>query len=270
MLSGLLGSPYMMVGVVFQIMCAVHCIKTGRPWYWFWIIVIFSVLGALAYFLVEIVPHMGGSRAVRQTNRAITNIVDPDRDLRQKGANFAISNNVETTCHYAAQLVQKGKFAEAIGIYQNARKGMFMHDPLLLRGLAEAYRAMGRHAEASTVLKELLEHHPDHKAGDMHLLYAIVLEADNRTQEAEAEYKKLIVSYAGPEPKCRYARLLQSLGAQSEALELYREVELVATNAPRHYQRLHKEWINMARNELKLAEQRSKTAAASAPGTSTN
>ena len=36
----------------------VHAIKTGRPYYWIWIIFVMPVLGAAAYFLVEMRPNI--------------------------------------------------------------------------------------------------------------------------------------------------------------------------------------------------------------------
>jgi hypothetical protein len=241
-------------------MCAVHCVKTGRQWYWVWIIVLFSVIGALAYFLVEIAPSLGGSSAVRSANRAVTNIIDPDRELRARGANFAISNNVDSTCKYADQLIQKGKYEEAINIYKDARKGLFQYDPLLLKGLARVYFTTRQFGECSAVLVELMQHNPDHRNGDNRLLYAMALEEDGRLAEAQREYEAIIDSYPGPEAKCRYAQLLQKQGANEQALALFRDINLVATNAPKHYQRLHKEWIVVAQNAIKASEQRGKAA----------
>jgi hypothetical protein len=260
MLQSLLGSPLFLMQITFSLCCAVHCIKTGRTFLWVWIIVLFQALGAIAYFVVEILPHLGNSPAVRQTRKGISNIIDPDRDLRAHGANFAISNNVETTHQYAQQLVRKGKNEDAITIYKEARKGLFQYDPLLLIGLARIYYSTGQFGDCASVLRELMEHHPDQRRGDTRLLYAMALEENQQSAEAEREYQALADSYPGPEAKCRYAALLQKLGREAEAQALYGDIELVSTNAPKHYQRLHKEWITAARAAVKAAEQRNKAA----------
>ena len=36
----------------------VHAIKTGRPYYWVWIIFVMPVVGALAYFIIEMRPNL--------------------------------------------------------------------------------------------------------------------------------------------------------------------------------------------------------------------
>jgi len=245
------GPGFLVVGVIFQIICAVHCVRNGRQQQWLWIILVFSVMGCLVYFFVEILPTLGRSSALRRTNQALTDILDPDRGLRTGSARLAISNNVQNTCQYAEQLARKGKYTEAINIYTEARKGMFQYDPLLLTGLARVYFSTRHFGECVTALRELLEHWPDQRRGDAHLLYAMALEEDGRHTEAEREYKLLADSYPGPEAKYRYARFLQKQGAATQARELYRDIVLVAQSAPKHYQRMHREWISAAQDALK-------------------
>lgn len=254
--SAFLGSGFFLYFIVFQVICALHCVKTGRNMTWLWIILMFSGVGCLVYFLAEILPEIRHSRSLKKTNRAITGLFDPDRGLRQESANFAISGNVENTCNYAEQLMHKGKHADAIGIYQGARKGMFQYDPVLLVGLAKAYHAAGRFAECAATLEELAQHNPNYKSSDTRLLYAMALEADGRPEQALREYKAWGEAYPGPEAKCRYAMLLKKQGEPEQALSLFQDIKLYAVNAPKHYLRQHKEWIDMALRECKAAEQK--------------
>lgn len=255
-LYGLFGTQVLLYGIVVQVLCAVHCVKTGRPYYWLWIILAFSLVGCLVYFIVEMLPGLRHSHALRQTSRAITGVLDPNRDLREKGASFAISNNVETTCAYAEQLIRKGQFNEAIDLYVNARKGLFQNDPTLLVGLARAYFGTHRHADCVTTVDELVRHNPEYRDSDMRLLKAMALEAAGRDEEALQEYEAWGEAHPGPEARCRYAQLLKKMGQGERALALFNEVRLHAVNAPRHYKRQHKEWIDMALRECKAAEQR--------------
>lgn len=254
--SALLGSGFFLYFIVLQVICAVHCVRTGRNMSWLFIILMFSGIGCLLYFFVEMLPDLRQSRRLKKANSAISGLLDPDRGLRQEGANLAFSGNVENTCNYAEQLMHKGKYADAIGIYQGARKGMFLYDPVLLIGLARACHAGGRHAEAVTALEELAEHNPNYMSSDTRLLYAMALEADGRPEQALREYASWAEAYPGPEAKCRYAQLLKKQGEQEKALSLFRDIKLYAVNAPKHYLRQHKEWIDMALRECKAAEQK--------------
>lgn len=255
-LYGIFGREVLLYGIVFQVLCAVHCVKTGRPYYWLWIILAFSVVGCLVYFIVEMLPGLRHSHTLRQASRKLNSVLDPDRDLREKGVHFAISNNVDTTCAYAEQLMKKGQHNEAIALLTGARKGLFRHDSTLLVGLARAYFGSGRHGDCIAVLDELMQHNPEYKSSDMRLLKAMALEAAGRDADALTEYEAWGEAHPGPEARCRYARLLQKMGQHERAQALFNEVRLHAVHAPGHYKRQHKEWIDLALRECKAAEQR--------------
>ncbi|HET8731383.1 MAG TPA: hypothetical protein VFM34_09780 [Moraxellaceae bacterium] len=255
-LYGLFGSSFFLYGIVFQVACAVHCVKTGRQNYWLWVILMFSIVGCLVYFFVEMLPSLRYSRTMRRTRRTVTALFDPDRDLRESSASYAISNSVETTCAYAEQLINKGQMEDAIAIYGNARKGLFRFDPTLLVGLSHAYFATGRNDLCIETLDELMRHNPEYRDSDMRLLRAMALEAAGRDEEALREYESWGEHHPGPEARCRYALLLKKMGKEERAHALFNEVRLQAVNAPRHYLRQHKDWIDMALRECKAAEQR--------------
>lgn len=57
------------LGVLFlvvQIACAVHAGRTGRPFFWIYLIVFLPMVGMLAYVFVELVPEMANSRTGRR------------------------------------------------------------------------------------------------------------------------------------------------------------------------------------------------------------
>src|SRR4051812_9140372 len=46
---------------VIQLAMIVHVLKTGRPYWWFWILISAPVIGGIAYALIEVAPDLGGS-----------------------------------------------------------------------------------------------------------------------------------------------------------------------------------------------------------------
>lgn len=254
--SALMGSAYFQLFVVFQIICAIHCVKTGRNMAWLWIILMFSGVGCLVYFFAELLPYLRHSNDAHRTLRKVSGVFYNDRDLHEKSASFALSNNIETTCRYAEQLVIKGKYADAIDLYHAARKGIFNYDPVLLIGLAKVCFIDKRPAECIAALEDLQKHNSSYVTSDTQLLYAMALEQDEQLDAALQQYQKLGSSYPGPEAKCRYALLLRKYGEHDKAYSLFNEIRLYAMNAPRYYLQQHKEWVTMAQRECKAASQR--------------
>lgn len=60
---GWIGHFYYPWGIVLQVLALVHLIKRRGNFYWYYIILIGGAIGAIAYFLVEIVPELGPLRA---------------------------------------------------------------------------------------------------------------------------------------------------------------------------------------------------------------
>ena len=57
--------------VLIQFCFAFHVLKTGRPYWWIFIIMGFPVMGCIIYYFIEVFP---GSREHRQANKAVRNI----------------------------------------------------------------------------------------------------------------------------------------------------------------------------------------------------
>ena len=52
------------LSIAVQVASAVHVVKTGRPYWWLWIIIIAPGIGAAVYFLAEVVPDLHRDPAV--------------------------------------------------------------------------------------------------------------------------------------------------------------------------------------------------------------
>lgn len=52
--------------VVLQIVLAVHAVRTGRPFIWVFLILLFPLLGSLIYIIAELVPEWERSNALQK------------------------------------------------------------------------------------------------------------------------------------------------------------------------------------------------------------
>ena len=53
-----------------QVLCAIHVVRTGRPYWWLFLIVMVPAVGVIVYFLAELLPGLLGSRGARQAVQA--------------------------------------------------------------------------------------------------------------------------------------------------------------------------------------------------------
>lgn len=243
--------PYLLtiLSLALTVGMIVHIVKTGRSFLWIYVIVFLPMAGAIAYFLVEVLPSLRNSRTARSAARAVRNTLDPHKDLRQYEQQVRISGNVDSRRRLAEELASKGQFAEAIAAYRAAMTGLYEHDPVLMLGLARAQFDSDDFTASRTTLDELIKNNPDFRSADGHLLYARALEGEGNLDKALSEYAALAKYYPGAEAKVRYAQLLKRRGETEKARTVLREVLDTADLAPAHYRKAQKPWLDMARRE---------------------
>lgn len=242
-----------LAGLVYLIQLAliVHVLRTGRNMYWVFILIIAPGIGGLAYVIVELLPDLMHDYRARRALRSIRKTLSPGADLQHRHRELKLSGSVDAARRLAGELVESGRYAEAIQHYENALTGLYEHDPDLMLGLATAQFGNEQYEDARKTLELLTEKNPDYKSPEGHLLYARAIEACGDDEKALEEYKAVSAYYAGAEARLRYGRILERLGDAEAARAEYEEILTNAELAPRHYRKAQREWINEARNGIK-------------------
>jgi hypothetical protein len=239
------------VTIIIQIALVVHVLRTGRAIWWIFIIFFLPAIGSIAYVVVELLPEWSNSFHGRKAMKGVRKTLSPGAELRQRERLHSMSGSVDAARHLARELIESGRFAEAVELYENALTGLYEHDPDLLLGLAEAQFGKGEFEQARHTLERLTEHNPDYRSPTGHLLYARTLQEVGELDPAEKEYEAVSAYFPGAEAKVRYATLLEQLGKGKEAKTVYEDVVASAEIGPRHYRKVQKRWIREAKEALK-------------------
>ena len=196
--------PLFILSVIVQIGLILHVVRTGRPMYWIFIILMAPGIGSLAYAIVELLPELSSSGKGRRAMRGIRKTLDPGGDLRQRQLEHKLSGSVDAARHLAAELLENGQFDEAIEHYEKSLSGLYEYDPDLLLGLATARFQNEEFDKARETLDLLIERNPDFKSQDGHLLYARSVAECGDEEKALDEYKAVTAYYAGAEARLQY------------------------------------------------------------------
>jgi hypothetical protein len=244
-----IGLIHLLIGFIF----AWHVLKSGRPYWWLFIIFGFPVAGPVLYFFVELWPELGMDRGVRAASQRLTRIVDPGREMRERIDDVATCGSVDNKIALAQECINSGFYDDAIKLYQGCMTSIYKDEPLLQYGLAVSYFQKQSYAEARLWFEKLLAKQPGFRSGDARLLYARTLEALGAIDAALQQYETLSREYAGEEARYRYGALLKRQGRTLEAGQLFEEIERNARRSPRYYKRAQSEWIELARQEREAA-----------------
>ncbi|SDJ26635.1 hypothetical protein [Pseudomonas indica] len=237
-----------------QVACGLHVVRTGQERYWLFLIISLPGLGCLIYFLGIMLPDILGSRTGRRAVNRLHDHIDPERHLRALRDELSLRDTHESRVQLADELARLERFAEAGEHYQAALRGMHEQDPSILLGLARAQFGQGDALGCRLSLERLIQHNPQYRSADGHLLYARALDQLGETAKAEEEYGALASYYAGPEARYHYAQMLIRLDRTGEARTLLEQIEAYARRAPRHYRNLHQHWLNLTRQTLKALD----------------
>ena len=231
--------------------CLIHAVVTQRYYPWIFIIAFLPGIGALVYLAVEVVPSMVGARSSAKLASGLRNAADPNRGYRQARRAVEMTGSVDAKRALADEHMSRGRYQDAIALYEGALVGQFSEDPALLAGLARARFMAGDGAGAQAALDVIKRTDPNFMTADENLLYARALELQGKDQDAVAAYRKVVPVFPGQEARARYGLLLQKLGRNDEAREHFRDIVKSLDGAPGHYRRAQREWGNIARSALR-------------------
>ena len=242
--------PYYGLTIAMEVLLVVHVIKTGRPYYWIYIVLLIPIAGAVAYILVEALPDLAQSRTGRRFAKDLGSAVNPHGQLQQLTKEAARADTVENRFRLAKECLELNRLEEARELLEGCLTGIHAEDPAILLALARTRFGLGDFAGTVQALDQLRAADPNFQSTEGHLLYARSLEGLGETGRALFEFEALAGYYPGEEAHCRYGLLLEQTGRRDEAREVFAEVVRSVDLGEKTYYRAQKKWYQTARNQL--------------------
>jgi hypothetical protein len=210
--------------VLIQFCFAFHVLKTGRPYWWLFVVMAFPVMGCVIYYFVEVFP---GSREHRSANRAartLARVLQPDADLRKRVEELEICGSIDNRIALAAECMNHQMYAEAARLYESCLDGAYSSDGTILFGLARAAVEAGDWDKATAAIARLGADAAKLRPLERRLLEARVLEGRGENDAAIAVFRELVPAFVGLEARYRYGNLLLRLGKHEAAMEMFNDV----------------------------------------------
>jgi hypothetical protein len=237
------------LSLVIQILFGIHAVKTGRPFVWVLVIILFSVFGCLGYVILELLPEWLASPGGIKFKQAIGKKIDPEKSLKAAQKAYERVDTVQNRLNLAEQYGLLQRYGEAKALYARCLVGPHAEDPQVMLGMAKAEFGLNNFEATIDVLDQLKAANPHVKSPEGHLLYARALEGAGRIPEAIHEYQALNGYYSTPEPACRLAQLYQAQNQKNLADELFQSVVKRSASAGKVFNEVNKDWIKLAKRE---------------------
>jgi len=210
--------------LLIQFSFAYHALKTGRPYWWIFIIMGFPVMGCVIYYFVEVFPGSREHRTAHKTARRIVKALRPDAELKRRAEELEICGSVDNRIALAQECVNHQMHCEAVKLYESCLQGAFAADPTVLYGLATAAINGGDWDKAAATLARLKGEAPGVRLLEVRLLEARIYDGRGETDRALAAFRELIPVFVGLEARYRYGELLMRLQQQEAARQVFDEL----------------------------------------------
>lgn len=234
--------------------CIAHCLRSGRNPYWILPILVFPLVGSLAYLLVEVAPGLGQRRGVRMAKTVAVKTIDPERDVRAARDALDTADTAANRIAMGDALADQLKWGDALLHYKEALAKAPNGDRATQIKLARANLEAGNAAEARRLAETLPETRSPAEEDRGRLLLARALAECGEDEAAIALFAEIGERMPGAEAQCRQAALLLEQGKEAEAVAPLAEAERRARRVDKYERQRDRDMYAWA--ERTLAELR--------------
>jgi hypothetical protein len=235
------------VVVLAQIACVIHVLKTGRPYWWIWIIFAVPLIGLAAYIYLEVRPSWGKL----DWQSFLWKLKSSRERIHILEGNLEESTTVRNRLALAEELHKAGQFDRECEVLSEGLRGAFKDDAQLLMRLAEALLEAGRVAEAEQILGKTVPEKSADAQLQFALLQARVLGRQGRNADAERQFQELVSRKKSEGPRYYYAEFLLANGRRDEAVTILTDILHQYRRGTVVWRFLERKWFYAARKLLK-------------------
>lgn len=233
---------------VLQLALIIHVYKTGRPYWWIYVLFIAPAIGGLAYVLLELLPDWRFSRGGLWKPRALR--------IRRLREELEETDIVKTRLTLADELLAAGETEEALRTAEGALTGVFKDDPHTLASVARIRIEAGKYREALEMLSRINTRNDKMLDLEVTVMRGRALFATGQHKEAQALMESVQTRYSGEEPRYFLALSLRASGRKEEARQVFEDIVKKFRRASRAWRRSERQWFRLAAAELKAQRSR--------------
>jgi len=248
-LAGFLSSVPYWIWSLLTVAAIIHYFRTRPDGYWIWIVIFLGPLGAIAYFVVNVIlPLTGGGGAALEGKVSLT--LDERRRVRELEHKIEDNPLPYDYAQLGELLYKRGDYAKAEPILRQAVAKI--DDEIEPQyWLALTLDRLGKAADAARLLAPIVRRDARYKFGEAYLAYARALEHAGQRDQAREAYKQVLGQSTFTEARVRYGLLLAAAGDATAAREQLQTAVREGRDLPRHNLRAARPFLRAARQWLR-------------------
>ncbi len=208
-------SSYYYVILALQGICLFHAYKNNTGQKWYWLIIFLPLIGCLIYFY----ENFYSTRRLGDITEGVKVLVYSNYAVEKLEKEVKYSETITNKMNLADAYTERGRYDEAIELYESCRKGYYEKNPDLLRKMVPAY-FMKKDYPKVVELGQDLSNAKNLGEGEDKIAYSWSLHYTGNTEKAEVEFKKLDAKFANFLPRIEFAKFYIATNRPNEAKAL--------------------------------------------------
>ena len=224
--------------LLLQAYCVWHAYKNTSEQKWIYLIVIFPFIGCMIYLYY----HFSGKLNIDDITESVKEVVNSDYKMEKLEKENRFADTAANKIQLGDQYMQKGRYADALEMYESCLNGIYNDDPELLRKLIQA-NYLNKNYEATISYGNQLEKDYGFKYSQERIAYAWALYFENKKEEAEQQFEAMDIQYTNYQHRMEYCKMLikenRQEGAKNKLGLMQQEIEQMGNSERRAKRKIY-------------------------------
>jgi hypothetical protein len=219
--------------------------KTGRR-DWIYLLIFLPVIGAIAYFVREILPEIQTGVFMENVQR----VIFPNGRINELEKQLRISDTEANKLNLAHELEKQKKYDKALELTKSCLAGIYARDTGIMQDVARLSFYNNQFDQCLTYYGKVLAVKQRFDKPEDELIYARALEGNGAAAKAEEEFLRIIRVHHSMEARYHYGMMLKKQNRPQEAKAQFKSILDEKDLHPAYVRRLNSQWIRLSRMEL--------------------
>ncbi len=210
---------YYYIVLALQAFCLYHAYKNNNQQKWYWLIIFVPMIGCLIYLYLNFYSQ----RNISTITEGVKGMVYTNYVVEKLEKEVKYSDTVTNKMNLADAYTERGRFDEAMALYESCQKGFYENNPDLLRKILKV-NYLRKEYDKVVALGERLETVKSVGDSEDKIAYAWALYHTGAPEKAEAKFHALDARYANFQARFEFARFFIETGRSNKAKQVLNNI----------------------------------------------
>jgi hypothetical protein len=205
--------------LILQIYCLYHAYKNKKDYFWYLIIFMVPLLGAILYLLTQVFNKTD----IEKVADEIVTIIVPSKKVKDAEKRLDFADTFQNRVALADAHFENADYENASKHYEAALKGNFKKDFYVMAQMISAMSQSQNYEEVIRLADEIKDKH-EFKNSKSQYIYGLALDKLGRIEEAEQNLKVIDQRYSNYGERLTLAKFYHKNGKRAKAVEILDEI----------------------------------------------